>query len=76
LERWLDDAKFNKSLKNIGKSKEVRLKANEEFKKDQLELCCKLYTKAAQFAPCKSIELALALSNRSAMYMRLNKFQV
>lgn len=76
MERWLDDANFNESLKNTGKSKEIRLKANEKFKKNRLELCCKLYTKAAQFAPCNSVELALAFSNRSAMYMRLKKFQV
>ncbi|XP_015369170.1 PREDICTED: uncharacterized protein LOC107165455 [Diuraphis noxia] len=75
LEKWLDDPKFNDSLKNSTKSKEIRLLANEEFKMNRLELCCKLYTKAAQFAPFKSIESALAFSNRSAMYLRLNKYQ-
>lgn len=76
MERWLDSPEFNDSLKSPVKSRETRLKANEEFKKDQLKLCCKLYTKAAQFAPRQSVELALAFSNRSAMYMRLNEFQV
>jgi len=76
LEKWLDDPKFNDSLKNSNKSKETRLAANEEFKMNRLELCCKLYTKAAQFAPYKSIESALAFSNRSAIYLRLNKYQV
>lgn len=76
LEKWLDEPKFNASLKNSTKSKETRLAANEEFKMNRLELCCKLYTKAAQFAPYKSIELALAFSNRSAVYLRLNKYQV
>lgn len=76
MERWLDSPEFNDSLKSPAKSRETRLKANEEFKKNQLQLCCKLYTKAAQFAPHQSIELALAFSNRSAMYMRLNEFQV
>jgi len=76
LEKWLDDPKFNDSLKNSTKSKNTRLVANEEFKMNRLELCCKLYTKAAQFAPYKSIESALAFSNRSAMYLRLNKYQV
>lgn len=76
LERWLDDAKFDESLKNPIKSKEVRIKANEHFKRDQLELCYKLYTKAAQLAPCKSMELAISFSNRSAMYWRWNKFHV
>ncbi|CAH1725534.1 SET and MYND domain-containing protein 4-like [Aphis gossypii] len=75
LEKWLDDSKFNESLKNSTRSKETRLAANEEFKMNRLELCCKLYTKAAQFAPDKSIESALAFSNRSAMYLRLNKYQ-
>lgn len=75
LEKWLDDSKFNESLKNSTRSKETRLAANEEFKMNRLELCCKLYTKAAQFAPYKSIESALAFSNRSAMYLRLNKYQ-
>lgn len=76
LEKWLDDPKFNDSLKNTTRSKEIRLAANEEFKMNRLELCCKLYTKAAQFAPYKSIESALAFSNRSAIYLRLNKYQV
>lgn len=76
MERWLDSPEFNVSLKNPVKSKDTRLKANEEFKKDQLKLCCKLYTKAAQFAPHQSTELALAFSNRSAVYMRLNEFKV
>ncbi|XP_060860952.1 SET and MYND domain-containing protein 4-like isoform X1 [Metopolophium dirhodum] len=75
LEKWLDEPKFNDSLKNSTKSKETRLAANEEFKMNRLELCCKLYTKAAQFAPYKSIELTLAFSNRSAVYLRLNKYQ-
>ncbi|KAL4132470.1 hypothetical protein QTP88_009613 [Uroleucon formosanum] len=75
LEKWLDDPKFNDSLKNATKSKEIRLAANEEFKMNRLELCCKLYTKAAQFAPYKSIESILAFSNRSAIYLRLNKYQ-
>jgi len=39
-------------------------------------MCYKLYTKAAQFAPHKSLEYALAFSNRSAVYLKLNKFQV
>lgn len=76
LEKWLDNPKFNDSLKNSIKSKETRLAANEEFKMNRLELCCKLYTKSAQFAPYKSIESALAFSNRSAIYLRLNKYQV
>lgn len=76
LERWLDDTHFNESLKNPTKSKEIRLKANEHFVKDRLELCYKLYTKAAQLAPCKSMELAIAYSNRSAMYWRWNKYHV
>lgn len=76
MEQWLDDAKFNNSLKNSVKSKETRLKANEEFKNGRFQLCYKLYTKAAQFAPYMSLEFALAFSNRSAMYMRLNQFKV
>lgn len=76
MEKWLDNDNFNISLKDSTKSKETRLEANDEFQKDQLESCFKLYTKAAQFAPYKSIELALAFSNRSAVYMRLKKYEV
>lgn len=76
LEQWLDSAEFNDSLKSSVKSQKTRLEANGEFKKDRLKVCCKLYTKAAQFAPHKSLESALAFSNRSAIYMRLDKYQV
>lgn len=74
---WLNSPGFNDSLKNSVKSKETRMEANEKFKKnDHLKLCCKLYTQAAQLAPSKSLEMALSLSNRSAVYFRLKEFQV
>lgn len=76
LKRWLDSHEFDVSLKCSAKSEKTRLDANEEFRKDRLDLCCKLYTKSAQLAPHKSLESALAFSNRSVVYMKLNKFEV
>lgn len=76
MQRWLDSVEFKDSLKCSIKSQKTRLEANEKFKSDRLAECCKLYTKAAQFAPHKSLESALAFSNRSAVYMKLNMFQV
>jgi hypothetical protein len=76
LGRWLDSPEFDISLKSSAKSEKTRLDANEEFKKNRLDLCCKLYTKAAQFAPHQSLELALSFSNRSVVYMKLKKFEV
>lgn len=76
LDQWLDSPEFNDSLKNSIKSNEIRMKANEEFKNNRLEFCYKLYTQAAQLALHDSFELALALSNRSAVCMKFNEFQV
>lgn len=76
LEQWLISDEFNDSLKNSEKSKVTRLRANEKFKNNCLEECCKLYTKAAQYALYNSMDFALAFSNRSAVYMRLKRHQV
>ncbi|VVC39982.1 Tetratricopeptide repeat,Zinc finger, MYND-type,Tetratricopeptide-like helical domain,SET domain [Cinara cedri] len=75
LEQWLASDEFNDSLKNTEKSKFIRFKANREFEKDYLEKCCKLYTKAAQYALYNSMEYALAFSNRSAVYMKLKRYE-
>ncbi|XP_050540761.1 SET and MYND domain-containing protein 4-like isoform X2 [Daktulosphaira vitifoliae] len=74
LERWLDSPEFNNSLKNNDTSIQLRLKANEEFKKEKWVLCYKLYLQAAKFALSDSLELALAFSNRSAVCLKLKNY--
>ncbi|XP_050422098.1 SET and MYND domain-containing protein 4-like [Adelges cooleyi] len=74
IDRWLDSPEFDNSLKNVNKSKHIRVEGNKILKLNDYEKCFNLYTQAAQYALPDSLEYALSLSNRSVVCFKLNKF--
>lgn len=67
--------KPHEHLKSSKKADELRKLGNEKFKSGYDEMSLKLYTESIINAPHESVELSLALGNRSAVLFRLQQFE-
>ncbi|KAJ8679818.1 hypothetical protein QAD02_015605 [Eretmocerus hayati] len=65
--------------KSSAKSKEIRLKGNQVFRRknrDDYREVLSLYTKSIAYAPLNSEELASAYYNRSSLWLHLKKYDL
>lgn len=77
---WLKDL-YNtknerKQQKNLEKSTAFKLSGNKEFQSKKYVASLESYTKSATYAPSNSINLSIAIANRSASLFYLDRWQV
>ncbi|XP_018306550.1 SET and MYND domain-containing protein 4 isoform X2 [Mycetomoellerius zeteki] len=76
---WLKDL-YNtknerKQQKNLEKSTAFKLSGNKEFQSKKYVASLESYTKSATYAPSNSINLSIAIANRSASLFYLDRWQ-
>jgi len=77
---WLKDF-YNtkderKQQKNLERSRTFKLSGNKEFQSKKYAESLELYTKSAIYAPSNSVDLSIAIANRSASLFYLDRWQV
>lgn len=77
---WLKDL-YNtkdkrKQRKNLEISTAFKLSGNKEFQSKKYAASLELYTNSALYAPSNSIDLSIAIANRSASLFYLDRWQV
>lgn len=65
-----------KQRKNLEISTAFKLSGNKEFQSKKYAASLELYTKSALYAPANSIDLSIAIANRSASLFYLDRWQV
>jgi len=77
---WLKDL-YNtknerKQQKNLEKSTAFKLSGNKEFQSKKYAASLESYTNSAIYAPSSSINLSIAIANRSASLFYMDRWQV
>ncbi|CAL1689834.1 unnamed protein product [Lasius platythorax] len=75
LSKLYNERETRKERKNLDTSIYYKSKGNKAFKIKDYNTSVKLYTKSAIYAPSGSIDLSLAIANRSASLFYLERWQ-
>lgn len=67
---------MRKERKNLETSMFYKTEGNKEFQSKNYNTSLKLYTKSAIYAPSGSLDLPVAIANRSASLFYLERWQV